>query len=694
MLGLSRQTPPSWYRDRVREELQERRSAESFCQKVSETSDVFFPLSRAQYDGFPVRKLPEFVAYHHGLVYSYMITKYTLRWSFYRTAAMLCNVPRYDLVREVVASRHQIDPLEYKRPTGSDAGSSSNVKPVIIGIYGIPGSGKTFLLNQLQKELEGEDFNLTAGGLRAFQALEESSKQNQRKLAIDWIRNECVESKNVEVVTGHYMFWPEGGVERRVYTPNDLDTFTHIIYMTVAPKLVMEQLLKDTRSRPPMSIEHLKRWQETEQTELLGLCYEHSILFTHRKELDEILEAAGGQGKLYTVVVFDADRTLAAEDSGTLFWEKLDQALFSSPMGYSYTAFRQAALLYEEAVDNIEHITALVVTCGLRLVWEKVLERQGLSNTVNVIGSGQAGDASIVTPAVKAALVRRFRNTFKTYVWAFGDSVLDLPMLQAADVPIVVVGEEHQRGKSMDQPLLDAINKGLEAHQLVIPSTASCRLDSGKLPLVKSTIEAFISSILLGRSERNLSRVRHGTGCNSAKLLMTPTRDSKVASPILREAHRRYAIPHVQGHETIGYRLCHEGQTLIVALMRGGEPMAMGVNDAFPLAMFMHASQPSHVTPHHLEGQRTVLLVDSMVNSGKAATGFIQHVHKLDSTVQIVVVAGVVQVESIRVGDLAAELDLRRNVSLIVLRLSDNKFTGEGTTDTGNRLFNTTRLDG
>ncbi|KFY67434.1 hypothetical protein V496_01625 [Pseudogymnoascus sp. VKM F-4515 (FW-2607)] len=125
MLGLPRQSPP-WYRDRLREELQERRTANTPWQKLSEASDVFFSISRARYDGFPVRKLPIFVASRHVLVYTYMLAKYTSRWKFYRTAAKLCNAPNYDLVREVVnpskahkldevACRHQLDPAEFER---------------------------------------------------------------------------------------------------------------------------------------------------------------------------------------------------------------------------------------------------------------------------------------------------------------------------------------------------------------------------------------------------------------------------------------------------------------------------------------------------------------------------------------------------------------------------------------------------
>ena len=187
-------------------------------------------------------------------------------------------------------------------------------------------------------------------------------------------------------------------------------------------------------------------------------------------------------------------------------------------------------------------------------------------------------------------------------------------------------------------------------------------------------------------------------------------RDAKFAGPALREAHRRvgwylatefladvigieeYPIPHVQGHHTSGYRLFHEQQTSIVALMRGGEAMALGVNEAFPLAMFIHASRPEDIMLHHLQGQRTVVLVDSVVNSGKTVVQFVQHVRSLHAAIRIVVLAGVAQAQTVSGGSLTQALARHAKFSLVALRLSDNKFTGRGTTDTGNRLFNTTHL--
>ena len=125
VLGLLRHSPASWYRDRIREELRERHTAVTPWQRLSETSDVFFSISRAQHDGCPVRKLPTF-AIGHLPIYAYMLAKYTSRWTFYRTLAILCQARRYDLVCEVVnpskdgkldevASRHQIDIEQFGR---------------------------------------------------------------------------------------------------------------------------------------------------------------------------------------------------------------------------------------------------------------------------------------------------------------------------------------------------------------------------------------------------------------------------------------------------------------------------------------------------------------------------------------------------------------------------------------------------
>lgn len=123
-LGLTPQAR-SWYADRLREELAERDAAQGILQRLSETADVFYIISRSQHDGYPLRGPPPFRA-RHVVVYAYLLLKYTSRWAFYRMAARRCSCPDPASVREVVnpakddklrqvAGRHSIHPETFVR---------------------------------------------------------------------------------------------------------------------------------------------------------------------------------------------------------------------------------------------------------------------------------------------------------------------------------------------------------------------------------------------------------------------------------------------------------------------------------------------------------------------------------------------------------------------------------------------------
>lgn len=125
-LGLRQQPHRCWHRARLREELRERRSARTCFARLSETSDVFFCISRAAHDGQPVCKRPPFLLGQNGLAYSYMVTKYTSRWYFYRVIALLCSATNVATIREVVnpckdskldevAKRHSLDRTRFVR---------------------------------------------------------------------------------------------------------------------------------------------------------------------------------------------------------------------------------------------------------------------------------------------------------------------------------------------------------------------------------------------------------------------------------------------------------------------------------------------------------------------------------------------------------------------------------------------------
>ncbi|RKK20794.1 hypothetical protein BFJ65_g7488 [Fusarium oxysporum f. sp. cepae] len=546
-------------------------------------------------------------------------------------------------------------------------------KPTVIGLYGLPATGKSTVLEGLRNKLGETEFAffdgsdvisyLVHGGLKAFQKLEDPEKKKWRAEAITHIKNEAAASGKIAVVTGHFMFW-----SKEDSAPFDMTG---------------------------LSAENWILWQTLEVTILRDLCRQHKILFTTvqnpalenvlplvqhfrelapagsnlaqvKKRLGEII-ALHDSKELQTFLVFGGDRTLSAEDGGRLLVDELEQ----NGTGLKDSAMRDFFM----------------------------------------IGGGRFSDGYFVTPGVKAAVVSHLRDVHDLNVWAFGDSPLDIPMLWEADQAVVVVGDEKKRSTTMDAALATAIQDGhLRARQVLLPSTSSPRLDNNSLPVVSFDDGDFVKSIVDPRPELRPLKKYDATNKAASNILMSPMRSAAVSGPMLRAANanvgrylateyvskliglEEFTISHVQGHQTTGHRLRNEAKTSIIAFMRGGEPMAFGISDVFPQAMFVHASSADDVKKHQVQGQSNVILVDSVINSGKSVIELIKRVVRLEPNISIRVVAGVVQTEAIAEGHLFAKVMRRHGAGLIALRISENKFTGTKTTDTGNRLLNTTRL--
>ncbi|KID97359.1 uracil phosphoribosyltransferase, partial [Metarhizium majus ARSEF 297] len=438
----------------------------------------------------------------------------------------------------------------------------------------------------------------------------------------------------------------------------------------------LKKHLSHSEHREEIPPEELARWQQAEIDQLSHVCQRHGILFSRLPERSQshiatilkiiqfsslfitevnatrvdakVNNFLADHAELETVVVVDADRTLSAEDTGVMFWQYLDLRqpslhalkvqdcplfdLFSGPLGCSTAAFLQATLLYEEAaneedferISSHDYVRVLVVTCGIRRVWEKIRHREGFSRTIQVIGGSRISDGVLVMADAKAQVVARLRNQENLRILAIGESPLDLPMLEAASEAIVVTGDEHTRSRSMNDALLEAIKtRNFKARQTLLPSTVSPRLSDALLPQVCLNSDEFRGSLFFRQRGCLYSALWQATGIEE------------------------YQMQHVQGHTISGYRLKHEKKTTIAALMRGGGPMALGISDALPSAVFVHVKIPDDITTDHLDGQKTVILVDSVINSRRTMIQFIQHIRTEHKDIRIVVVAGVVQAETI-----------------------------------------------
>ncbi|KAL4961372.1 ATP-binding protein [Aspergillus stella-maris] len=162
----------------------------------------------------------------------------------------------------------------------------------VIGLFGIPGCGKSFAMEQLKHELGESSFeyfegskvidSVTPSGLEGFQRLDDNEKNQVRKFAVATIKSKCAQTRKVGIGTGHFMFWDQEEDERalRVCTQAGLNTYTHILYINTPAEETVKQRADDSeRGRSNLSIKHLRCWQEAEINELHLLCRENNIHF-------------------------------------------------------------------------------------------------------------------------------------------------------------------------------------------------------------------------------------------------------------------------------------------------------------------------------------------------------------------------------------------------------------------------------
>jgi hypothetical protein len=163
--------------------------------------------------------------------------------------------------------------------------AGNNEDPKIFGLFGVDGTGKNYLLSQLEKTLSEEDFAfydtsklLLTGGLHASMKLSEHDG-SVRELASERIKRECTNSGKDGVVVGHYICWDEDQDKGNVvYTKRALNMFTHILYVNTPVEVIVEGR-KDGPDKE-RSVAHLAKWQEEERTRLQDRCRESNIPFT------------------------------------------------------------------------------------------------------------------------------------------------------------------------------------------------------------------------------------------------------------------------------------------------------------------------------------------------------------------------------------------------------------------------------
>ncbi|KAL6354472.1 hypothetical protein LRP88_11809 [Fusarium phalaenopsidis] len=227
-------------------------------------------------------------------------------------------------------------------------------------------------------------------------------------------------------------------------------------------------------------------------------------------------------------------------------------------------------------------------------------------------------------------------------------------MLKEANEAVILVGDEQDGNPSTK--LISAME-----------SLASCDINKTMIPAVRLGDSDFVKSVVRHRFDMVHAKSEKG----AAKLLLFSISNPSTASPMLREVHK-YVEVYLALEMNSG--------------LSGGEPMARGINETFPHTMLLSGATASDIN-HHLQDKRTVILVDSAINSGQTMRDLIEQIRKSHRQIRIAVVAGIVHPKVTERNHDLNKMMRRSGASLVALRVSEDDFTGTESTDTDNRLL-------
>ena len=371
-----------------------------------------------------------------------------------------------------------------------------------IGIHGIKGSGKTTMvrkickMDQVFKCIEGKDVidDITPGGLVVFDTLSDKDKKRYRENTIKRLYEIQEETSKNLIVVGHHSFYTENKDKiESVITDADKKFYTNIYYLCPSPEEIQRRNKLDREKIRDYTLREIQDWLEFETTindhcrdkgikikyitghdiednakTIINEVYEELKTNNYKQVLAHIEKIIKESNKS-TFILLDADYTLFPYDSGKIFCKaaKFDflqiKRIFQSS-GYSFSAFYKAAALHaqmdsdifakasEEAakqiiiennfIDFISEINndaeIIVITSGYKNIWAQVLHNHGLDKIHLIAGNNLRTDEYIIDDTVKGLIVEKIKEN-KKIVIAYGDSLVDYPMLNAADISYVMI---------------------------------------------------------------------------------------------------------------------------------------------------------------------------------------------------------------------------------------------------------------
>ena len=531
-----------------------------------------------------------------------------------------------------------------------------------IALYGMPCAGKTTMMSKLSgvRILYGsKELQRLSGG--RFATLSEPEKEEVRIAFTDFVKN--LEDETI-ISDGHYSFLKEV-----VFTEADGELYDVFIYLYCEPKVLLDRyrLSEKNGQYAYLSEEIISQWQHFEIESLRNECHLRNKDFyvisdnvnqcKIEKFLEELKRGFSSYGIAQSIVekiiqiypeptelyIVDGDKTIIEQDSFRVCCNGktsvFDGDFYSGYQSWLFSNEYDASVFFETRVREIEindcvwrkirGRSYIVLSSGIPEIWSYIGLEKGISNIIA---------DPLISADAKYFVVKKLQE--KGYrIKAFGDSKIDIYMLREAKEGTLYIGDRISRSLKRER---------LEGLQLLY--------NHSHYILSESCEEETINDINICKSN---------SGINGNRL----------AAAHMRLGERLGAI--------LGNRIPEQRAALLV-LERGGRFFGDGIYNGFGGRLYPFNPSKEEIP---LIDADIVVIVDSVINTGKSIENIMDKLRKNNPKVEIVLVTNVIQRNTV---------ERFKEYLLLAVRVSDNSFVGKNQAtqkgnsgpDTADRLFN------
>ena len=352
-----------------------------------------------------------------------------------------------------------------------------------IGLYGLPSSGKTYILNKIGnfEVVEGSKglFKINP----RFKSLTGSEQQDIRKQFV----RELKEKDNI-IVDGHYSFG-----ENTVFTEDDGELYDTFLYLYVDP-LILKQRMNESEKNCRYATLDIKEWQNREISQLRDYCHRNdkdfyvidnppkdyfadisvvldfikdisqgfSCLAYARRCVEDILKIADNST---IITLLDGDKTIITEDScakmgykthifdnnfytGYQSWRhNIEFTEYMKANNYTESFYKDLKICFNSKVITGLGRINCILTAGYNEIWKKVADDLEMQLFCD---SQMAAETKF--------FITKYLQEHGNKIIAYGDGMNDYYMLRQADEAFLVAKKDGTLSRSLVGKKIEGLN--------------------------------------------------------------------------------------------------------------------------------------------------------------------------------------------------------------------------------------------